>query len=255
MTDPDNVMPRSDHLFAPMRSQSSVDQVVDRILTAIALGQYAVGDRFPAERQLAGQMSVSRNTVRDAIGRLTGMGVLDVRRGRAGGAFVRESWSEEIASGVRRSLNVDWPQIRLLLDLHSLVEGLVAATAAERATASQRRTISEAATAHSEAKVPADIRATDRQLHSAIAEATGNPYLLQMRDRIAAAVGLSLGSDPYVDDPAVTRRAVRQHKALSTAIAGRDATRANAIARRHFLINVDAVESLRSRTAKDPGTS
>jgi DNA-binding FadR family transcriptional regulator len=236
---------RAEPLLGPVRSRSSVEELVDRILTAIALGEFEVGDRLPAERDLASVTGVSRNTVRDALGRLSAMGVLEVRRGRTGGAFVQETWNEQIASGARRAVDTDWPELKLLLDLHSLIEGLVAGVATERARAPQRRRIEAATEAHRLASTPADIRATDRELHQAIADAAGNHYLLEIRDRVAAAVGLRFSSDPYVDDPAVTRRAVRQHKAILDAILAKDAARAQELTRRHFEINADAVEALR----------
>lgn len=234
--------------FAPLRTQTTVEQIVDQLLTAIALGEFQVGDRMPTERELAAQLTVSRTTVREATAQLSALGIIEVRRGRGGGAFVREAWTNETAAAARRTLTADWPQLRSLLDLRSLVEGLVAATAAERVSAADRRRIVEALAAHAAATRPQETRASDRELHLAIAHAADNPYLLQLRDDLAAAIGLRFGSDPYVDDPVITRRAVRQHRELVDAIFSRDAQRSSAVARRHFLISVNAIESLRAST-------
>jgi DNA-binding FadR family transcriptional regulator len=253
MTDSDHGQQKQGKRFAPLRQQSAVDQTVDKLLTAIALGEFGSGDRMPSERDLAAQLHVARATVRLAIGRLSGLGVVEVRRGRVGGSYVCGTWTSEVAAAAHRTLNADWPQLKLLLDLRSLVEGLVASTAAERLTKSDSRRITAALSAHAEAKTPKEVRSSDRDFHLAIAQATRNPYLLDLRDDLAAAVGVRFGSEPYVEDPAVTRRATRQHQELAAAILSRDAHRASEVARRHFKINLEAVEALRARADSEVG--
>jgi GntR family transcriptional repressor for pyruvate dehydrogenase complex len=233
--------------FAPLRQQTAVDQTVDKLLTAIALGDFGSGDRMPSERDLAAQLQVARGTVRQAIGRLISLGVVEVRRGRVGGSYISGTWTSDVAAAAHRTLNADWPQLKLLLDLRSLIEGLVASTAAERLIAAHRRRIEATLAAHAAAKTPKELRASDRDFHLAIAEAARNPYLLDLRDDLAAAVGVHFGTDPYVDDQVITRRATRQHHELAAAILDRDGPRASEVARRHFKINLEAVEALRAR--------
>ena len=48
------------------------------------------GDKLPAERDLAEQMGVGRGVVREALRSLDAAGVLEFRRGVAGGAFIRK---------------------------------------------------------------------------------------------------------------------------------------------------------------------
>lgn len=234
-------------LFKPLRHQTAVDKTVDMLLTAIALGEFGVGDRLPTERELVQYLEVARATIREAIARLSRQGVVEVRRGRFGGMFVAETLTQEVSAAARRTLGADWPELEKLLDVRSLVEGMIAATAADRLTAKDRQRISEAVAAHACASTPREARATDRDFHIAVAEAAQNSYLLDLRDKLAAPVSVSFGLEPYVDDPAVTRRAVRQHRELADSILARDAVRASALARRHFTINVDAVQALRQR--------
>lgn len=239
--------------FTPLRQQSAVDQTVDKLLTAIALGEFGSGDRMPSERDLAAQLQVARATVRQAISRLSGLGVVEVRRGRVGGSYVCGTWTSEVAAAAHRTLNADWPQLKLLLDLRSLVEGLVASTAAERLTTPHSRRITTALAAHAAAKTPKQVRSSDRDFHLAIAQAARNPYLLELCDDLAAAVGVRFGLEPYVDDPRVTRRATRQHQELAAAVLIRDGHRASEVARRHFKINLEAVEALRARVDSEVG--
>jgi GntR family transcriptional regulator len=62
---------------------------IERWLAELAdRGVLKVGDRLPAESDLAGQLGVSRMTLRQALGALEARGVVERRRGRSGGTFV-----------------------------------------------------------------------------------------------------------------------------------------------------------------------
>ena len=71
------------------------DEVADRVRALIDENPEA-GMKLPAERQLAMQLGVSRNSLREALAKLVSEGVLLSRRG--GGTFIRwrhDTWSEQ----------------------------------------------------------------------------------------------------------------------------------------------------------------
>ena len=76
-------------VFGPVRSQNAFEETVERLLAVIKLGVVGPGERFPAERELAALLGVSRITLREAIGDLRNAGYVESRRGRLGGTFVR----------------------------------------------------------------------------------------------------------------------------------------------------------------------
>ena len=65
-------------------------QVEAQIKEAILLGQFAPGDKLPPETELAEQFGVSRITVRDALRVLEARGLVRVKVGAMGGAFVAD---------------------------------------------------------------------------------------------------------------------------------------------------------------------
>jgi DNA-binding transcriptional MocR family regulator len=75
-------------LLGPVRSGNAFEETVERLLTVIKLGVVAPRERFPAERELAGLLGVSRITLREAIRALQQAGYVESRRGRFGGTFV-----------------------------------------------------------------------------------------------------------------------------------------------------------------------
>jgi len=81
-------VPETPALFAPIAVARASSAIAEQIRTAIVTGQLARGDRLPPERELAEQFGVSRVTVRDALRALEAMGLIDVRVGARGGAFI-----------------------------------------------------------------------------------------------------------------------------------------------------------------------
>lgn len=83
-------MARDPHagLFAPVSVARASSSIADQIRQAIVTGRLEQGERLPPERELAEQFGVSRVTVRDALRALEAMGLIEVRVGARGGAFV-----------------------------------------------------------------------------------------------------------------------------------------------------------------------
>lgn len=75
-------------LFVPVTVARTSSSIADQIRGAILGGKLSEGERLPPERELAEQFGVSRVSVRDALRTLEAMGLIEVRVGARGGAFV-----------------------------------------------------------------------------------------------------------------------------------------------------------------------
>src|SRR5437764_14997310 len=75
-------------VLRPVRAGNAFEETVERLLTAIRLGVVGPGERFPPEREFAGQLGISRITLREALRELQAAGYVESRRGRHGGTFV-----------------------------------------------------------------------------------------------------------------------------------------------------------------------
>lgn len=90
--------------LAPITLQTAGERIAERIVTAIALGEFVPDQRLPTERDLAAMLEVSRTTVREALQRLQASGYVTTRRGRAGGTFVATGgWRSGPAAGLGSS--------------------------------------------------------------------------------------------------------------------------------------------------------
>ena len=77
--------------FAPIGEEGRADMVVSRLVQAISVGAFTEGERLPSENELAALLGVAVVTVRDALGELRHRDLIETKRGRNGGSFVRPS--------------------------------------------------------------------------------------------------------------------------------------------------------------------
>lgn len=146
------------------------------LLGELAAGNYPVGARLPAERDLAARYNVSRPTVREAIIALEVQGFVEVRIGS--GAYVLRLPGHEDAPGFDISA-FELTEARLLF------EGEAAALAAAQVTddeiAEIDRLVQEIARENQD---PDGAENADRAFHLAIARATRNAAVLDTVERL-----------------------------------------------------------------------
>lgn len=232
-------------LSEPVQRASATSEVTDRLLAAIAIGEFIPGERLPAERTLAQMLGVARSTVHDALHRLRDAGVVEIHLGRSGGAVVRSDWTPESAGAVARTLSVQRPQLGELFDLRRLVEGMIARAAAERRTPDDVRQLENGLLAYRRARSSQEAHVADQAIHRAVASATQNTHVLAMRESILATITLGIGIEPY--SPTHYDQALNEHTELVEAIIAGDIDEAGGIAARHFEITRDVVQRVLDR--------
>jgi GntR family transcriptional repressor for pyruvate dehydrogenase complex len=232
-------------LLRPVEMRTGGQLIAERLVTAIALGEFEPGQRLPAERELAATLEVSRTTVREALQRLHAGGYVVTRRGRDGGTFIQDVAVIGADEAVKRTLDPRWEELTELLDYRRLIESLIARTAAERRDASDIAAIRAAVERYTEAGSRADARIADHALHQAIARATHSERLADLSARIRREVGLGFDAEPYT--PQMRQRALRQHPALADAVIAGNPARAAKQATSHFSLTEGALAEVRAR--------
>lgn len=168
-------------VLGPVRAQNAFEETVERLLTVIKLGVIAPGGRFPAERELAGLLGVSRITLREAIRALQLAGYVESRRGRLGGTFVIATPPAPSPAELRRIAVEDADKINDALTFRMAVETgaahvlaqLVAARPADPEPGDELRARLAALNGAS----PAEYRRMDTLFHLSIADLTGSSLL------------------------------------------------------------------------------
>ena len=125
-------------VFAPLDDGAGRSEaVVRRLGSAIALGLIADGEQLPAEAELATSLGVATVTLREALSDLRRRGLVETRRGRGGGSFVRVSEAALTACPGSRVRELGSADLRELGEFHAAVAGTAARLAAERASAAE----------------------------------------------------------------------------------------------------------------------
>lgn len=167
-------------LFRRARQNRVYEDVVEQIQAAILDGKVAVGERLPAERELCEQLHTSRGTVREALRILEQKGLIEIRLGANGGAYVQGAGSTLMAENLSMLLRSNDISLEHLEEFRAAIEGSAAFLAARRITpegASELQALLQQAEnlfwqglAHWDAFVR-----LDEQIHQAIARASANP--------------------------------------------------------------------------------
>ena len=122
-------------VFAPLDDGAlRSEAVVRRVGSAIALGLLGDGEQLPAETELATMLNVSTVTLRDALAELRELGLVETRRGRGGGSFVRARDDALAELADARLAELGTTDLRELGDAHGAVAATAARLAAGRAS-------------------------------------------------------------------------------------------------------------------------
>jgi DNA-binding FadR family transcriptional regulator len=233
----------------PLGNETAGARIANRFVTAIALGQFVPGQKLPNVRELALLLEVSPTTVREALGRLSALGYVTVKRGRTGGTFVTDQWGPESDAMVRSALQPEWARLESLLDFRSLIEQQIARTAAQRCRREDEARIKAALLAYERAGADRESsRRADLEVHQAIAVAAGNPHLVDLSLRVRHDVSLGFEAEPY--SAAVRERALHQHPEHARAVMDHEPEHAARLAAEHFSLTEQTMRALHERVTK-----
>ncbi len=120
--------------FKPVRANRTFEEVVNQISSLIERGKLKVGDRLPSERELAKLLTVSRNTLREGLRTLEQAGVVQLKMGKTGGAFITSPSDRSRIDGVGDMFRIGDMSLGDLSDARLWLVELVVRVACERAT-------------------------------------------------------------------------------------------------------------------------
>src|SRR5689334_25133965 len=86
--------------LTPLQVPKSSDVLADDLRERILRGDFPEDTALPPERELVVQTRMSRTTVREALRILEVQGLIRIRAGRSGGAFVQQPGGESVASSL-----------------------------------------------------------------------------------------------------------------------------------------------------------
>lgn len=185
-------MPSSDAVpldFVAIAPARAVDEIAAQVREMVASGRLKPGDRLPSERDLSTRLNVSRNTLREALRALENAGIVEMRKGATGGAFVRPGSSGVIVNGLLDLYHLGAITPQQLTEARVWLSEVVVRVACERATDEDFAAL--------EANIEASAKTDDfeerarrnREFHVVLARATRNPIIVITMESIMAVLG------------------------------------------------------------------
>ena len=212
------------HYLEPIDTPSRSVAVLEAMAEMIERAGLQVGDRLPPEVAIASALGVGRSTIREALNRWEGMGL--IRRRRGDGTYLTAK-VQTSRGPLPTMVQLEGEAILRLLDMRRMIESGIVRRAATNATLAQRTEISRLC--DSLLKVAAagqSYRAADLAFHAAICDATGNPMIGQLIQRMDEAFERSAETPFSV--PGFGLASFPPHRDLSDAIVAGDADAAEA---------------------------
>ncbi len=233
--------------FRPVRVVRASDEVVQQVKARIFGRQLASGDQLPSEKDLAEQFGLSRVTIRDALRVLESQGLIEIKVGARGGAFVARPSAQPVSESLTNMLRLRRTTVRQLAEARLVVEPQVAALAARRATARDLKAMAgaiESARAGRAARDPYFIPHSVA-FHIALAEAAKNQVLLFAVNSFRTLFHEALAHLLPADDMA--RRAIVDHQHILDAIEDRDAERSRQVMYAHLSYFAERASKIKPR--------
>jgi DNA-binding FadR family transcriptional regulator len=238
-------------MFEPIRGRRLAQAIVDQVREAIFAGRLLPGNRLPPERDLAKEFGASPVVVREALHALEAGGLLEIRHGASGGAFVVEMTHRALTESLSTLLRLGKATVGQITEARLVIEPEVAALAAARRRPEQLEPLGEnlerAAAALDSTR---DARLLNIEFHKLLVEVAGNPFFtVCLRALVESLEGDTLSLDLDIGEVTET---LDYHRKIYRAIERGDARAAAGQMRRHIVQiqgRFERAERTRSRKA------
>lgn len=201
---------RHEHAFKPIKTRRLFEDVCSAIRHKLVQGELKPGDRLPSEREFAKQLMVSRTALREALRSLEIAGIVELRNGRTGGAFITEGGAAQVTRTFQDMLDFGRVSLTALLEARLLVMDVVVRAACERAGPDHIARLAEnlaetvaltRAGRHEERTLKAV------EFSTLLADATANPVLSAVVEAMASVIrGFVVIAGPPPHDPLIASR-------------------------------------------------
>ncbi len=214
------------------RSPSVTEEAIDKIQQLIISGSWRPGHRLPKESELAAQLGLSRNSLREAVRALSQLRVLEVRQGD--GTYVTSLEPELLLESTSFVSHLLVGESALeLFEVRRLLEGSAAALAAARIDVAGREALGAKLQQMAASETVEGLVEADVAFHAVIARATGNTFLTSLLASLSSrTLRARMWRGREVDNALdVTRD---EHRRIYEAVVGGDPELARAAAMAHI---------------------
>src|SRR3954447_15466603 len=222
-------------LFRPVNAGRVSTLIVDQIRLLIRDGQLTAGDRLPSERELGERVGVSRVTVREALRGLEANGLVTIRVGARGGAFVTAPTSAQVGEGISDMLTFSVVEPADVTEARQVLELGIVPLVCQRADDHDIAELLEICDRAEALLDSADSYSVSlsAEFHVRVAKASHNPAIEMLAQSFHGPLIASLVR-AQEEDPQVGIVGTAEHREFVLAVQRRDADAALAVMTTHL---------------------
>lgn len=227
------------HRFLPVRAGRASEEVALQIEASIVDGRLTPGERLPSEREMQSQFGTGRGVVREAIKILKQKGLLEVKKGAKGGAYVRHLDMGNISESLALFLKQHPVDPEKLIEFRESLDRTITQLAIARAGQAEKDELLREAM-RLEVMLRQDepdltvIGELDRQLNIMLARMGSNPLF----EWVMHAIQMGFSSHDYTlyEDPVFREKAAANWSDTAQAIARGELMRALGYISHHYVL-------------------
>lgn len=224
---------------SPRRSGRASEDIALQIEAAIVSGRLSPGDRLPSERDMQVQFGTGRGVIREAIKMLKQKGLLEVRKGAKGGAYIRRMELTHVSESLALFLKQRAMPPEKIIEFRESLDPTITLLAIARASGEEKQAL-----LHKALQFEALLREPDpdlalageldRQLNLMLARMSGNPLCEWVMD--ALQMGFGSHDDALYEETAFRERAAANWRDTARAIADGEPMRALSFIGHHYVL-------------------
>lgn len=219
----------------PIKKVNVGQMVFDQMQELLIRGEWKPGDKLPSENELAEMFNVSRITIRQALQKLSVLGMVETRFGE--GSFVKKADIGENMNALVPMVYLDKSSNLQVFEFREIIDAEAAGLAAERATPDDvcdLEQIMQDMKKYEEAGNTKMFGQKDLEFHLKISQITGNSLLIQTNFILRKILEVSMED---VIDKMGCHPAMYYHTQILDAIKNKDRNRAMELMREHIRNN------------------
>ena len=238
-------------LFLPVQAGRASEEVALQIEAAIMDGRMSPGERLPSEREMQSQFGTGRGVVREAIKILKQKGLLEVKKGAKGGAYVRQLDVGNVSESLALFLKQHPVEPEKLIEFRETMDRTITQLAIAHATEDEKKALLKEALRleHLLMEDQPDLIVTselDRRLNIMLARMARNPLF----EWVMHAIQMGFSSHDYAlyEDTVYREKAATNWSDTAQAIARGELMRALGFIGHHYVLLRQCIDERSGRT-------
>lgn len=223
---------RAEHVWRSEKRETTASKVERQIKEAVLDGLFSPGEFLGSENELASRFNVSRLPIREAVGRLTSLGVVTVRTGAGGGVSIAPGDPKPAVEALAIQLSLVGTSAREVISAWQCVQSAILLQSAELATDEDLAAI-ESAIAKAEALrlSPDEFALAAMSCNQAEVDAAHNHVLSVTMSAILFSLATKVSK---TTTPIIADFVLKHHRSMLAALRQRDGVKAQQLFKRHM---------------------